>query len=562
MRLIPFLFPALVLLGCATPESPPTDAERTQEITALFESKQAYSVRTLDSTDILDYLARHPEYRSDSLGIRNFYQRRKHQYAWFVNDTLSQAASGFAALVNGTENAYREAAALRQRLNGLLTGTPANPENALNCDSCRLDMELSLTAQFFRFADKKYGGMVGKDLNELDWFIPRKKKNYDRLLDSLAAGHMDLSLVEPVHPLYQALKEKLQHYHALDTMVTWDRLSLGDRKKLEPGDSASVIADIRQRLMILGDLVSGMDTIVLHSTAYDSTLLGAVQHFQERHGLLPDGVIGNGVIRALNVSPAQRVRTMLINMERLRWVPEAYAPDLILVNIPEYRMHIFENGKEAWSMDVVVGTQATRTVIFSDTLSRIVFSPYWGVPSSIVRGEILPAMKKDPNYLSRKGFERIGGTDALPVLRQKPGAGNALGRVKFLFPNSYSIYFHDTPSKGGFARESRAFSHGCIRLSQPKELAEYLLRNDTTWTAEKIKEAMYKGKETWVVLKEKRPVTICYFTAWVTGKGVLNFRDDVYGHDERLAEELFYEPTPPTPVDPPLTPLEQAQVAL
>lgn len=191
-------------------------------------------------------------------------------------------------------------------------------------------------------------------------------------------------------------------------------------------------------------------------------------------------------------------------------------------------------------MDVVVGADATRTVIFSDTLSRIVFSPYWGVPTSIVQNEVLPAMKKDPNYLSKKGMERIGGSDANPLIRQKPGAGNALGRVKFLFPNSYSIYFHDTPSKGAFARESRAFSHGCIRLSKPQDLADYLLRNDSTWTPEKIKKAMFGEKEITVNLPkaERRPVMIGYFTAWVDN-GQLNFRDDVYGNDAKLAAELF-----------------------
>ena len=242
---------------------------------------------------------------------------------------------------------------------------------------------------------------------------------------------------------------------------------------------------------------------------------------------------------AINVPPRDRLRSLLVNMERLRWVPRNYAPNQILVNIPEFRMHIFENGEEAWNMDVVVGNTATRTVIFSDTLSTIVFSPYWGVPKSIVQGEILPAMAKDPNYLKKKGMERIGGSDANPIIRQKPGARNALGLVKFLFPNSYSIYFHDTPSKGGFAREQRAFSHGCIRLSKPKELAEYLLRNDTTWTSQKIDKAMHSGKEQYVVLKDRRPVTIGYFTAWVGVESGLNFRNDIYGQDERLAKEIF-----------------------
>lgn len=549
MRARPHLFALFLVVGCAEQAEPPTEQEKAQEINAVFESREQYTVRTMDSTDILAYLASHPETRLDSAGIRDFYARRKYQYAWFVNDSLSQAAAGFASLVNSTEAAYREGAALRERLNGLLSNGHRSRADSAACDSCRTALELALTAQFFRFADKKYGGMVGKDLHELDWFIPRKKKNYDRLLDSLTAGRMDLRAIEPIHPQYSKLKDELKRYAALDTLVRWDVLSLGERKKIVPGDTAGVIPDIRQRLMVLGDLVGGMDTIVLSSAAYDSTLLFAVQHFQERHALLPDGVIGNSVIRQLNVTPAQRVRTLLINMERLRWVPEAYAPDLILVNIPEYRMHIFEGGKEAWNMKVVVGNEATRTVIFSDTLSNIVFSPYWGVPQSIVRNEILPAIKKNPNYLASKGMERIGGSDANPVIRQKPGAGNALGKVKFLFPNSYSIYFHDTPSKGGFARESRAFSHGCIRLSEPQRLAEYLLRNDTTWTTEKIREAMNKGKETWVTLKEKRPVTIGYFTAWVGADGRLNFCDDVYGHDEKLARELFFDPTPapPTP---------------
>lgn len=544
-RIIPFLL-FCATLGCTPQAREQSQAEKGREIAKVFESPEAYSGRVLDSAAIARYLEHHPSSKGDSAAIFAFYKRRSYQYAWFAGDTLSHAALGFASLVHSTDKDYPAVSALSNRLLELIE-RPAEVEPG--CDSCGQDLELALTAGFFHFANKKYGGAVGRDLRELDWFIPRTKKNYDRLIDSMAAGHMDLRLVEPVHPQYGLLKDRLRKYVALDTLVRWAPLTLGDRKKLEPGDSAHVIPDIRQRLMVLGDLVSGMDTIVLHSLEYDSTLQVAVQRFQERHNLMADGVIGNSVIRALNVTPAQRVRTMLVNMERLRWVPETYAPDLILVNIPEYRMHIYEKGEEVWNMKVVVGNSATRTVIFSDTLSTIVFSPTWNVPTSIVRGEILPAIKKDPNYLSKKGMERIGGTDSNPVIRQKPGAGNALGKVKFLFPNSYSIYFHDTPSKGGFARESRAFSHGCIRLSEPQHLAEYLLRNDTTWTKAKIETAMNKRSETWVKLKEKRPVTIGYFTAWVGRDDRLYFCDDVYGHDGKLAAELFFDPTPaPTPV--------------
>jgi murein L,D-transpeptidase YcbB/YkuD len=315
----------------------------------------------------------------------------------------------------------------------------------------------------------------------------------------------------------------------------WPALELPEGvKKLEAGDTAEAIVSLRRRLRLLGDLErDGAGPV------YDSTLVLAVQRFQRRHGLEPDGIIGAGSLRAFNVPLARRLRTMLINMERLRWVPEQQPADLLVVNIPEFRLHVYEQGREVMSMAVVVGATATRTVIFSDTLSQIVFSPTWTVPTSITRNEILPKMARDPGYLRKNNMEIVGGTASLPVIRQRPGASNALGRVKFLFPNSYSIYMHDTPSQGAFALEKRAFSHGCIRLSQPRELAEYLLRDDPDWTAESIRQAMYGGRETTVLLKQKRPVRIGYFTAWVDGEGQLNFRDDVYGHDERLARELF-----------------------
>ncbi len=529
---------ALCSQACKEPAPPPTIAEEARQIAEVFETPEVYTVRTLESTDIAAFLDIHPEYAQDSTAMQAFYARRNYQYAWFVNDSLSHSAEGFATLVNSADTAYHEILVLRDRLNGLLHGVRAD---TVPCDTCQLDLELALTAQFFRFADKKYGGLVGGDLRELDWFIPRNKKDYSQLIDSLAAGRMDLSPVEPVHPQYGLLKAELKHLYELDNLGEWATLQLGDRRKIEPGDSLPLIADLRQRLMLLRDLHSDGDSVVLHSQRYDTTLVKAVQRFQERHGLLPDGVIGAGVIRQLNVPPRDRIRTLLVNMERLRWSALSYAPNLILVNIPEFRMHIFEEGKEAWSMDVVVGTSATRTVIFNDTLKRVVFSPYWGIPPSIVRGEILPAMKKDPNYLAKKNMEIVGGSTANPVIRQKPGKSNALGLVKFLFPNSYNIYFHDTPSKGGFAKEKRAFSHGCIRLSEPTRLAEYLLRNDSTWTPERIKKAMNGGKEVTVNLKagERRPVTIGYFTAWIDADDRLNFRDDVYGHDDKLAKELF-----------------------
>lgn len=541
MRNLSFLLTPALLASCASPIAKPDLAQQAQAIEAVFETPAAYTIRSLDSAAIGRFLKLHPEYRQDSAGIAAFYARRNYQYAWFVNDSLSQSAAAFFNLANSADTAFREVAFIRDRLSQLMMADGLPHADTLICDSCMMRLELGLTAQFFRFADTKYSGSVTKDLRELDWFIPRRKKNYDQLLDSLVAGRMDLSPVEPLHPQYALLKAELKRYRELER-VEWPELSLGDRKKIEPGDKADWMPALRVRLTLLGDHPLTTDSTALSSHRYDSTLVAAVQRFQERHGLHPDGVIGKGAIKQLNIQPADRARTMLVNMERLRWVPEQAAPDLLLVNIPEFRLHVYEADTVAWSMVVVVGAVATRTVIFSDSLSTIVFSPTWTPPPSVVRGEIMPALAKDPNYLKKKGMEVIGGTETNPVIRQKPGKGNALGLVKFIFPNSYSIYFHDTPSKSFFARESRAFSHGCIRLSEPQRFAEYLLRDDSTWNEKKIKEAMHSGREQFVRLKKKRPVSIGYFTAWVDRQGRLHFRDDVYGHDVRLGNELFAPP--------------------
>jgi murein L,D-transpeptidase YcbB/YkuD len=190
-------------------------------------------------------------------------------------------------------------------------------------------------------------------------------------------------------------------------------------------------------------------------------------------------------------------------------------------------------------MDIVVGKEANRTVIFSDELKYVVFSPYWNIPRSIVRNEIVPAMNRSSSYLSRNNMEITGNSNGLPVIRQKPGKGNALGKVKFIFPNQYNIYFHDTPAKTLFSRQKRAFSHGCIRLEQPFELAKYLLRNDNEWTDNKIQTAMNQSSEKWVELEKPVPVFIVYFTSWVDQEGLLHFREDIYGHDKRMERHLF-----------------------
>jgi murein L,D-transpeptidase YcbB/YkuD len=223
----------------------------------------------------------------------------------------------------------------------------------------------------------------------------------------------------------------------------------------------------------------------------------------------------------------------------MRWLAVDQKGRLIVVNIPEFKLHVTDNGKKVFDMVVVVGKEGHNTMMFNGDLNQVVFSPHWNVPSSIVRNEILPAIERNPNYLSSQNMEVVSNDGELPVIRQKPGGGNALGKVKFLFPNSFNIYFHDTPSKSLFEKDKRAYSHGCIRLKEPEKMAQYILQDQSEWTHEKINAAMNAGTEKFVKVKDPIPVVITYYTAWTDESGKLHFREDIYEHDSKLAKKMF-----------------------
>jgi murein L,D-transpeptidase YcbB/YkuD len=228
-----------------------------------------------------------------------------------------------------------------------------------------------------------------------------------------------------------------------------------------------------------------------------------------------------------------------MNMGRMRWMPSTASGQLIVVNIPEFVLHVYEGKNKAFDMNVVVGKEGHNTMMFSGDLNQIVFSPYWNVPPSIVKKEILPKMASNPDYLASQDMEQVGTEGDLPKIRQLPGDKNSLGQVKFLFPNSFNIYFHDTPAKSLFENDKRAYSHGCIRLAEPEKMANYLLKDNSEWTPDRISEAMNSGTEKYVKLKQPVPVVITYYTSWVDDNGRLNFRDDIYTHDQKLSEKMF-----------------------
>ena len=527
---ISFLLIVVFLLNSCQGQQPNIiGAERDTTITAVT----SFSKLFFDSSKLEVFIKEQEAGDSSAEQLRDFYNRRNYQFAWFTEDGIAEHTRSFWNLHNNYINNFGDTVlkynAVHQHIDHLM-----NEDTSINIVTERmLQTELELTMHFFEYSNNAYSGKLVP--NELQWHIPRKKINAGTLLDSfINRDGKNLQDWEPVNIYYQRLKKELVHYNEIDKAGGWKTIVLGKLKKYTPGDSALVVKQVKQRLQISGDNKS-IDT----TEYYTSGLISVIKRTQKSFGIKEDGVITAALIKELNVSVKERIKKLLINLERMRWVPQQPEGNLIIVNIPEFRLHVFEGANKLFSINIVVGKAANNTVIFTGQLKHVVFSPYWNVPRSIVRNEILPAIKRNPNYLAKMNMEQTGYSDGLPVIRQKPGGANALGKVKFIFPNSYNIYFHDTPSKSLFNKEARAFSHGCIRLAEPEKLATYLLRNQPEWTKQKMNLAMSASIEKWVSLKEPLPVFITYFTAWVDSEGLLNFRDDIYGHDKRLAKHLF-----------------------
>jgi murein L,D-transpeptidase YcbB/YkuD len=311
-------------------------------------------------------------------------------------------------------------------------------------------------------------------------------------------------------------------------------------------------------LRLVGDLPP--DAVLAKDTQlYDGALVDAVKRFQRRHGLDDDGRLGAGTLTQLNVPLSERVRQLQLTLERWRWLPSEFNAPPIIVNIPDFRLRALdENGKVVLEMRVVVGkAMRTETPVFSRDMTYVVFRPYWNVPPSILRGEIIPAIQRNRNYVATKNYEVTTNDgkvvtsgeisdDVLAQLkagkltvRQKPGPSNALGLVKLMFPNEYNVYLHSTPSQQLFSRSRRDFSHGCIRVEKPAELTAWVLRHNPDWSVERVQDAMQNGSDNVTVrLAQSVPVFIVYGTATTYENGEVHFYDDIYGHDAALAEAL------------------------
>lgn len=353
----------------------------------------------------------------------------------------------------------------------------------------------------------------------------------------------------PHSPGYRALRGLLWEHRAVAADGGWPKVSAGD--SLKRGMRNRRVAELRARLEASKDITIKSGDPEL----YDQGLLTAVKRFQTRHGLEPDGIAGKRTVRELNVPVEDRIKQIVLNMERWRWLPEDLGNRYILVNIAGFNLELVEAGSVKDRMKVVVGKPTHRTPVFSDQIRYLEINPFWSVPRSIAVRTELPRFRKDPGFIDTMGFEVYrGGKKIDPktvnwnsvsakgfpyTLRQKPGPKNALGRVKFIFPNRFSVYLHDTPSRGLFKKAARACSSGCIRLERAIELAEQVLQKKEGWDRERIDTVLKSGKNTRVNLPEGLPVHLTYFTAWSGEGGTIHFRPDVYGRDKKLAKVLF-----------------------
>ena len=506
-------------------------------------SENSYSDLFLDSVALENFISKQNLNDSIARGLRNFYNVRNYQFAWFNSEGLTEQGRGFWSLydyLNDHGDSLKENRSLAVRMDTL---AEADTLTISITDSSFVETELSLTKEFINYSTL-YNTEPG--FSNSYYLVPAKKADVLTLADSILNNQKDSinkspdstdqqidSLSAHSNKPYNLLKDQLRMYYSIAQKGGWQPIP-GITRKINKGTSSPAIAAIKKRLSLTGEL-KGTDT----SQIYTDSLQAAIISYKICNGFDSTGTITDSLINNMNIPVTQRIEQILINMNRMMWVPNISTQQVIEVNIPEYLLKVYEGNSKAFDMKVVVGKEGANTTMFSGDLNQVVFSPYWNIPASIVEEEILPAMQKDQNYLQKNHMEIVKKGDSLPVIRQIPGPDNPLGKVKFLFPNSYDIFFHDTPAKGLFQKNKRAYSHGCIRLEDAKKFAFYLLKDDASWTAEKIEQAMNGGKEQFVALKKTIPVMITYFTAWADENGRINFREDIYNHDYKAKQRLF-----------------------
>lgn len=487
---------------------------------------------------------------------RKFYERRSMTPAWVQgNDPKGHVAELTRALAEGRdqgldpelynvsllETKRREAAA------GFLSKKGLDPKEAGALDAW-------LTYLYLKYASDLADGLSDLAHADPNWQIKPEKFDPAALLEqALSTNAIEQSLrsLRPAAPQYQSLQKALAAHREQAAKGGWPKLPATLR--LKPGQRSPHLLALATRLTLSRDYHGAVPAA--GSAVYSAELQEAVKRFQRRHGLTTDGVLGAGVVAELNVPIERRIQQLELNLERWRWLPRNLGDRYILVNIPEYRLEVWERGQVPLAMRVVVGREDTPTPIFADEMTYLVFSPFWNVPPDIAKNETLPGLLQDEGFLTRTNMEIVDASgsvvdpDSIDLsdptryrFRQRPGADNSLGLVKFMFPNQHNVYLHDTPADSLFDRAGRSLSHGCVRVEDPTALAAYVLRDQPEWTREQIEAAMHAGEERTVKLRTSLPVYLGYWTARAAPDGLVQFTRDVYGIDRQqramLAERL------------------------
>jgi murein L,D-transpeptidase YcbB/YkuD len=422
-----------------------------------------------------------------------------------------------------------------------------------------VDLELLLSDALLMYASHLTGGAVDRFTIDPEWFAVSREADLARIFEEAAAtGRVGdvLDRLPPTDPRYARLKTALAHYRELDRRGAPSRLGSG--AALKPGARDDQVPLLRERLAMALErpfLASGGE-----DDTFDPALVEAVREIQRRYGLVQDGVVGGATREALNREPEDLVRQLEVNLERWRWLPDELGDRYAIVNIAAFELDVVEAGSAPLSMRVVVGAPYRRTPVLSSQITHVVLNPSWTVPERLVKEDILPRVRKEPGYLASTHLRVFDGwSDDAPEIdpagvdwssvkpgryrfRQDPGPWNALGRVKFLLPNSYDIYLHDTPQRELFARASRVFSSGCVRLETPLALVDYLLAKERRWSQQEIERTFARGEERFVRLEHPLPVHILYWTAWVEDDATVHFRKDIYGRDELVSRALREQP--------------------
>jgi L,D-transpeptidase YcbB len=390
--------------------------------------------------------------------------------------------------------------------------------------------EVLLTDAFMRYARALGHGSVTMSDVDSDWAMPQPTIDPAVVLTQ-ALQHgvaATLAALPPQDADYARLRQAYLRYRDFTQRAAWAPIVL--KLPLKPGTGGPDVVKLRQRLAAEGLVAAG------DSPQFDSALAAVVSRFQAARGLPPDGVVGQATLVALNVVPGARLRTLRLNLERRRAMPRAEPPTRVVVNVPDATVTLYQQGQAPLTMRAVVGAPIHPTPVLGATMVAVLLNPPWIVPTSIAVKEILPLARKDPGYLARNDYIYDGPSGQQLV--QRPGPKNALGKIKFELPNRFDVYLHDTPAKALLSRTRRALSHGCVRLEHPRAMAERVMEGDPQWTLDAIDAAIATGKTQRVNLPHPIPVSIVYWTAWVDADGTVEFRNDIYGRDQRLDEAL------------------------